>query len=252
MKQDERRPFDRALRTARLSAYPSGEFVGQESLMTGSEILALAARAGIVRGARVLDLCCGVAGPGRLIIRELGCRYLGVDASADAIAIARERADGLECRFDASRVPPLPAGPFDVVLLLETMLAFSDKQTLLARVAAALAPGGRFAFTLEEGEPLTAAERRRVPDADTVWLAPLAHVRAWLEEAGLALVHVGEWTESHRAVAGAMVTALEADRPAITAGLGEPTLEDLLAAHRFWEESLRSGRVRKLALVAER
>ena len=33
MKQDERAPFDRALPRARLSAYPPGEFVGQEGFM---------------------------------------------------------------------------------------------------------------------------------------------------------------------------------------------------------------------------
>ena len=48
--------------------------------MSASEILSLAARAGIAPGVSVLDVCCGVAGPGRLITRELGCTYVGVDA----------------------------------------------------------------------------------------------------------------------------------------------------------------------------
>ena len=43
---------------------------------------------------------------------------------------ARAR-DGLPCRFEVARVPPLPRGTFEVVLLLETMLAFPDKRTLL-------------------------------------------------------------------------------------------------------------------------
>jgi len=33
MNQDERAPFDRALPRARLSAYPPGEFVGQDGFM---------------------------------------------------------------------------------------------------------------------------------------------------------------------------------------------------------------------------
>ena len=53
------------------------------------------------------------------------------------------------------------------MLLLETMLAFEDKDALVRAIAAALRPGGRFAFTLEEGPPLTAAERAAMPDADT-------------------------------------------------------------------------------------
>ena len=47
--------------------------------MTAGEILALAVRAGVGPGVAVLDLCCGVAGPGRYLARELDCDYLGVD-----------------------------------------------------------------------------------------------------------------------------------------------------------------------------
>src|SRR3954452_20079470 len=122
MNQGDRAAFDRALHRARLSAYGSGQFVGQESFMTAGEIRALAVRAGIGPGVTVLDLCCGIAGPGRFLTRELGCTYLGVDASASAVAIARERAGGLPCRFAIAQIPPLPTGPFEVVLLLETML----------------------------------------------------------------------------------------------------------------------------------
>ena len=156
-----------------MSAYPPGEFVEQESFMRAGEIRRSRDQAGIAPGVSVLDLCCGVAGPGRLITRELGCTYLGVDLSASAIDIARERAGDLPCRFEVSRIPPIPPGPFDVVLLLETMLAFPDKETLLQEISAALRAGGRFAFTLEEGLPLTESERERMPDADTVWLTPL-------------------------------------------------------------------------------
>ena len=146
--------------------------------MRAGEILSLARMAGIGPGVSVLDLCCGVAGPGRHIAAELGCTYLGVDASPSAIELARDRAVGLPCSFDVAHVPPVPVGPFDVVLLLETLLAFADKEPLLRGVSAALRVGGRFALTVEEGEPLTAGERERMPDADTVWLVPLAELRS--------------------------------------------------------------------------
>src|SRR5689334_17169534 len=55
MRQDDRAPFDRALRRARAAAYPPGEFVGQESFMTAGEIRALAIRAGVGPGVGVLD-----------------------------------------------------------------------------------------------------------------------------------------------------------------------------------------------------
>src|SRR5947209_8424274 len=71
--QDERAPFVKALQRARTLAYAPGEFVGQESFMHAGEIRALARQAGIAPGVSVLDLCCGVGGPGRFITQELGC-----------------------------------------------------------------------------------------------------------------------------------------------------------------------------------
>jgi SAM-dependent methyltransferase len=247
VKQDVRTPFERALRPAREAA---GEYVGQESFMTAGEIRALAARAGIGPGVRVLDACCGTAGPGSLIARELGCEYLGVDFSPTAIALARERAADL--RFAVARVPPLPAGTFDVVLLLEAMLAIADKAPLVRAVATALPPGGRFAFTLEEGAPLSAAERAAMPDADTVWLTPLDELAAALERAGLAVTWVDDLSRAHRARAQALADAYAADGAAICARIGRRALDDLLAAHRLWVDWLDTGRVRKLALVANR
>ena len=251
MRQDDRAPFDRALHRARVAAYGPGEFVGQESFMSAGEIRALAVQAGIGPGVTVLDLCCGVAGPGRFLTRELGCDYLGVDASASAVAIARERAGELPCRFTVAHIPPLPAGPFDVVLLLETMLAFEDKDALLHDVAAALGPGGRFAFTLEAGPPLTAAERAAMPDADTVWLTPLEEMVASLKRAGLVVTWQEDHSRAHRAVAQALAGAFAEDAEWIAAQIGRRALDELLAAHRLWIEWLDAGRVRKLALVTE-
>jgi SAM-dependent methyltransferase len=252
MRQDERAPFTRALRRARESAYAPGEYVEQESFMVASEIRDLAVRAGIGPGVTVLDLCCGVAGPGRFIVRELGCSYLGVDASAGAVEIARERAAGLPCRFEVESIPPLPSGPFDVVLLLETLLAFPDKEPLLEAVAAALAPGGRFACTLEEGEPLTAAEREQMPDADTVWLTPLDEFEAMLTRAGLVVRWREDHAAAHRAMADALGAAFAADGDAIGAVIGRPALDVLVDSHRQWSAWMASGRVRKFAIVAER
>jgi SAM-dependent methyltransferase len=252
MRQDDRAPFDQALHHARVSAFAPGEFVGQESFMTAGEIRALAVRAGIGPGVTVLDLCCGVAGPGRLLTPELGCDYLGVDASAGAVALARERAGDLPCRFAIAEVPPLPAGSFDVVLLLETMLAFEDKDALVRSIAEALRPGGRFAFTLEEGPPLTTAERAAMPDADTVWLTPLDEMAATLERAGLVITWQDDRSRAHRATAQALADAFAADAEDIAAQIGRRALDELLAAHRLWIEWLDGGRVRKLALVAER
>jgi SAM-dependent methyltransferase len=252
VKQDERAPFAKALRAARVAAYPPGEFVEQEDFMSAGEIRALARQAGIAPGVSVLDLCCGVAGPGRFITEELGCTYLGVDLSPSAIEIARARAGDLPCRFEVARIPPIPPGSFDVVLLLETMLAFPHKGPLLRGIFEALAPGGRFAFTLEEGLPLNDAERARMPDAETVWLTPLPEMLDCLERVGLTVRWQDDCSRSHRDVADSLINAFEADATNIVAHIGRRALDELLAAHRLWSEWLRGGRVRMLAFVAHK
>jgi ubiquinone/menaquinone biosynthesis C-methylase UbiE len=251
VRQDERAPFQAALHRAREAAYPPGEHVGQESFMSAGEIRDLARRAGIGPGVSVLDLCCGVAGPGRLITAESGCRYRGVDCSASALRIARELAGDLPCTFEQDHLPPLPDGRVDVVLLLETMLAFPDKPALLREVARVLAPGGRFACTLEEGRPLTPAEQARMPDADTVWLVEAPALTSMLDDVGLAVTWQQECTAAHLATAVALLAAYRAECAELARQLGEQATEELIAAHQLWCDWLGSGRVRKFALVAE-
>jgi SAM-dependent methyltransferase len=252
VRQDQRAPFLAGLQQVREAAYPAGEYVGQESFMRAAEIRRLARRAGIGPGVSVLDLCCGVAGPGRLIVAELGCSYLGVDSSASAVEIARGLAGDLPCRFERAEVPPLPDGRFDVVLLLETMLAFPDKRALLAEVASVLGRGGRFAFTLEEGPPLTPGERARMPDADTVWLVELAEMALLLREAGLTVTWQEEWSAAHAATATALLREFRAGAGTIARQIGSPALTELIAAHELWSDWLARSRVRKFALVAEK
>ena len=151
-----------------------------------------------------------------------------------------------------ARIPPLPSGRFDVVLLLETMLAFPEKEPLLQEIAGTLGNGGRFAFTMEEGLPLTDLERERMPDDDTVWLLPMHEMLACLERAGLAVRWRADWSRSHRAVADSLIAAFAADAPEIAEQIGDRALDELLAGHRLWSEWLGEGRVRKLAVVAEK
>jgi ubiquinone/menaquinone biosynthesis C-methylase UbiE len=241
-----------ALEQARAAAYPRGEYVGQEGFMGAGEIRHLACRARIGPGTSVLDLCCGVAGPGRLIVAERRCRYLGLDLSTSAIEIAREMAGHLACRFEQAHIPPLPDGRFEVVLLLETMLAFPDKGALVSEVARVLVPGGRLACTVEEGRPLSLKEQAEMPDADTVWLIGLRDMASLLEEAGLSVTWQQQCTATQQATAEALLQSFRSHSAEIARQIGTRALDELIAAHQLWTDWLGSGRVRKFALVAER
>ena len=220
--------------------------------MRAGEIRTLAHQARIGPGVVVLDLCCGVAAPGRMITAESGCHYLGVDHCASALATAKERAGNLPCRFEQAHLPPLPEGRFEVVLLLETMLAFADKDALVGEVARVLEPGGRFACTIEEGRPLTQQERARMPAADTVWPIGLAELTRVLRKAGLIVSWQQECSSSHYATATALLRCYRADSPRIAGQIGMQATAELITAHQMWSDWLGSGRVRKFALVAEK
>ena len=220
--------------------------------MRAGEVRTLARQAGVGPGVPVLDLCCGAAGPGRMITAESGCRYLGVDCCAGSLARARELAGDLPCRFEQARLPPLPEGRFEVVILLETMVAFDDIETLVGELASVLEPGGRFAFTVEEGPPLTRQERARMPGADTVWPVELAELTDVLRTAGLTVVWQQEYSASHHATATALLRCYRADSSRIADEIGTQATAELIAAHQLWSDWLGSGRVRKFAMVAEK
>ena len=200
----------------------------------------------------MLDLCCGVAGPGRFITRELGCAYLGVDSSADAIDIAHERAGDLPCRFEVAHVPPLPTGPFDVVLLLEMMLAFPTSAPAWRRSRRRWPRADASPSPWRRALPLTGAEREWMPDADTVWLTPLEEMLS-AAGAGRARRPLAGRLQSRAPRRGdALIEAFVADAADIAAQIGQRALDELLAAHRLWSDWLGSGRVRKFAVVAEK
>jgi SAM-dependent methyltransferase len=219
--------------------------------MRAAEVRRLAHQARVGSGVSVLDLCCGVAGPGRMITAESGCRYLGVDHSASALATARQLAGKLPCRFEQAHLPPVPEGRFEVVFLLETMLAFPDKDALIGEVARVLEPGGRFAFTVEEGRPLTEQERARMPGADTVWPIELADLTDVLRNAGLTVIWRQEYSSAHQAIATALLRCYRADSAQIAGQIGPHAAAELITAHQLWSDWLGSGRVRKFAMVAE-
>lgn len=128
---------------------------------TAQEVGFLVAELGLAPGARVLDAGCG---PGRhsLELARRGIDVLGVDISAEFVALARDQAarEGLpSARFEVGDVRTLDAGAFDAVLclcqggfgLLGGPAAPGDERTgdeaAFARLVAAVAPGGGLAVS---------------------------------------------------------------------------------------------------------
>ncbi len=148
-------------------------------------------------GERVLDLGCGDGVLTEQLVAA-GCTVVGADASAEFVATARERgidarlADGHELPFDAE---------FDAVFSNAALHWMKrDPDAVLAGVARALKPGGRFVAEMG-GAGNVAAIRGAVYDAltrrgiDAVgadpWYFPTADdYRARLEAAGLSVARI--------------------------------------------------------------
>jgi MPBQ/MSBQ methyltransferase len=101
------------------------------------------------RGARVLDVGCGIGGSARILAREYGLEVLGVSISP--VQIARARAltppELGHCRFavmDALDLE-LPDAGFDAVWSVEACPHMPDKQRYADELLRVLRPGGRLA-----------------------------------------------------------------------------------------------------------
>ena len=135
---------------------------------------------------RLLELGTGTGETARRVLaRHPGAALTGIDASADMLAVARDVLPGADLRVSRLQ-DPLPAGPFDLVFAVLAVhhLDGPGKAGLFARVAAALAPGGRFVL----GDVV-------VPDDPADAITPLSpsydlpsrvdEQLGWLAEAGL-------------------------------------------------------------------
>ena len=94
----------------------------------------------------VLDLACGGCSNG-LFMAALGREVVCLDASAEALDTARERAAGLNLRVEARQVDletgahPLPRSAFSIIIVLRYL-----HRPLLAEIVAALMPGGALVY----------------------------------------------------------------------------------------------------------
>jgi tocopherol O-methyltransferase len=166
-------------------------------------IARLAERAAIPRGARVLDVGCGLGGSAFWLARHFACSVQGITISPDQYAMAstRARAEGLADRVsfavaDANRLE-LPAESFDAVWVIECSEHLVDKADFLRRAARVLRPGGRLAlcaWLANEGrdpEGLVAEVCRAMLCPS---LASLRDYIRWMEAAGFVDVRAEDIT----------------------------------------------------------
>jgi ubiquinone/menaquinone biosynthesis C-methylase UbiE len=124
----------------------------------------------------IVELAVGSGRVAIPIARETGKRVIGIDRSPAMLAVARTRAAGLPVELregdmrelELEEQVDLVICPFRSLLHLET---WADKRAVFEHVAAALRPGGRFAWNAFAFSPLIAAglHDRRIEQADGLW-----------------------------------------------------------------------------------
>ena len=132
---------------------------------------------------RLLELGTGTGITARRVLaRHPDARLIGIDSSADMLAHAE--LPGADLRRQDLR-DPLPEGPFDLVFssLAVHHLDGAGKADLFKRVAAALAPGGRFALA-DVVVPEDPADVVTPIDGSYDLPDSVADQLAWLRDAG--------------------------------------------------------------------
>jgi tocopherol O-methyltransferase len=129
---------------------------GKESKEEAADALIrlLVEKAGIHRGASVLDIGCGVGGSSRWLAKNMDCRVTGVTISPVQVGMAEKETAKLNLsnppRFrvaDANALPDDLDGPFDFLWSVEMISHLQDRDNLFRRASQLLKPGGRMAIT---------------------------------------------------------------------------------------------------------
>jgi ubiquinone/menaquinone biosynthesis C-methylase UbiE len=127
-------------------------WIGTHSMDEDAYFPEMEALLGEVTGRRICDLACGQGRVARHLA-DRGARVVGVDLSANLLAIARrheeERPRDVEyVHADARNLDAATLGPFDGVLCHMALMDIPDLAPTLRGVARVLRPGGWFVFSI--------------------------------------------------------------------------------------------------------
>ena len=133
-------------------------------------------------GMTVLDLGCGIGGPGAWLATERGCNVIGVDLMEPGVRALKRLFPEQPAVVASSTSLPFPNARFDAVWILGVIELIADKNAALREVQRVLAPRGRVGlYTYVARAPLN-----HVPRADR--FEPVETVRSAIAAAGLEIV----------------------------------------------------------------
>jgi SAM-dependent methyltransferase len=161
--------------------------------------------AGAGAGDALLDIACGQGSSALLAARELGCRAIGVDYGAGAVAAANATAreagldDLASFRQGDAEALSFADESFDVVLCECSLCTFPDKPRAIGEARRVLRPGGRLVLadvTVEPGGLPSGAEGPLATVACVGSALSQAGYERLLTDAGMSVLAVEPCTEA--------------------------------------------------------
>jgi SAM-dependent methyltransferase len=98
----------------------------------------------VAPGSLVLDLGCGIGGPGAWLEEERGAHVVGIDVMKEGVSALKRLFPALGATVGTSRALPFANDSFDAVWALGVIETIRDKSSALSEVHRVLAPGARF------------------------------------------------------------------------------------------------------------
>lgn len=152
---------------------------------------------------RVLDAGCGYGATAFDLQPETGGTWLGITLSPiqvqRATAEAARRKLSRQLRFALQSYDAPLAGPFDLIIAIESLIHSTSPTASIANLAAHLAPGGQLVIVDDMPEPgLSTEDEADLALFKRMWRCPVAppapEWRTALTDAGLTLTHEQDLT----------------------------------------------------------
>jgi SAM-dependent methyltransferase len=225
---------------------------GHRLLVTAAN--AVAEHAAPQAGDAVIDIGCGMGGPGRYLADRFGCSVLGVDLlplrvdAAEALTARTGQADRISYRVASGTGLPADDGSHAQAWMLDVGIHVADKPALFAEIARVLRPGGLLVMHDQTG-PLPPAMDPATMGAP--FIAPsLLDLIGLLEGAGLRLLR---WQDTSREVVDFFHRAQDSVARSSTAeGMPSPWRELVERTARAYIETLADIGSRTGLFIAQR
>ncbi len=219
------------------------------------------ARMGLVAGAHVLDIGCGIGGAARYIATQTGCRVTGVDLTPEFIDVARRLTEltGLDDRvaYECASALDMPFedGAFDAAITLHVAMNIPERAALYGETARVLKPGAALCVydVMKAGAGELAYPVPWAESPETSHLTTADEMRGLLDTAGFDVSEV----EDRSGFAGAFFRRVLAAAEASEGGpppLGTHLILGASAPEKFRNvlNNIEAGHIAPVQMIATR